>query len=109
MLRENFFDAEETAAIARDFRSADLKPVELDVMALAEKVTLNANRVTQEDIDGLRAHGLEDEEILDVVLAAALRNFFSKILDALGAEPDPIYHELEPELIASLAVGRAYE
>jgi alkylhydroperoxidase family enzyme len=109
LLRENFFNTEEMAAIACDFRTSGLKSVELDVMALAEKVTLNANSVTQEDVDGLREHGLTDEEIMDVVLAAALRNFFSKILDALGAEPDETYHELEPELIDALAIGRPFE
>jgi len=36
----------------------------------------------------VRAHGLSDEEILDVTLAASARSFFSKTLDAMGCEPD---------------------
>ena len=79
-------------------------------MALAEKVTVEANTVTQEDIDGVKAHGLMDEEVLDVILAASLRNFFSKALDALGAEPEECYRDqLEPELVAALAIGRPFE
>lgn len=109
MLRQNFFNAAEIEAIVRDFRTAGLKPVEIAVMALAEKVAQEANSVTREDIDGLRAHGLADEEILDVILTAALRAFFSKALDALGAEPDPCYRELEPDLVQALALGRPFQ
>jgi hypothetical protein len=40
--------------------------------------------------------GLSDEEIMDVVLAAAVRCFFSKTLDALGVRPDASFRELAP-------------
>src|SRR5947207_2248618 len=48
---------------------------ELDraVADLAEKVAADATAVTQADVDRLRALGLADDEILDVVLAAAVR------------------------------------
>ena len=52
---------------------------------------------------------LSDAEILDVILAAAARNFFSKILDATGAEPDAVYLDLEPQLREALVKGRAFE
>lgn len=109
MLRTNFFSAEQVAAIVADYTNSGLKPVEVAVMALAARVTVNANGVTQDEIDGLRDHGMTDEEILDVILAAALRNFFSKALDALGAEPDDVYRQLEPELVDALAAGRPFK
>ena len=43
---------------------------------------------------------------VDVVLAAAIRCFFSKTLDALGVEPDAQYRELDPDLVDALTVGR---
>ena len=55
---------------------------------------------------GRIAHGLSDEEIFDVVLAAAARCFFSKTLDALGVEPDAAYAELDPAFRDALTVGR---
>jgi alkylhydroperoxidase family enzyme len=76
------------------------------MMAYAEKIARNAYKVTPEDIDGLRAHGFTDAEILDIALAAAARSFLSKVLDAVGVEPDEWYMELEPELRQTLAVGR---
>jgi alkylhydroperoxidase family enzyme len=75
-------------------------------MELADKVAHDATSVTQADIDRLRDLGLTDREILDVVLAAAARCFFSKTLDALGVQPDAKYSELEPNLRDTLTVGR---
>ena len=108
MLRKNFFTVEQLLAILQDFRNAGLTPDEVAVMSFAEKVTLNAHSVTPEDIEALRGHGLTDTEILDVVLAASARNFFSKALDALGAEPDAAYTDLEPDLREALAKGRPF-
>lgn len=87
MLRARFFSAEQVAAIVRDYRNAGLAPKEVAFMAFAEKLTQHADQITADNVDGLRAHGLTDEEILDVALAAAARNFYSKLLDALGTEP----------------------
>jgi hypothetical protein len=47
-----------------------------------------------------------DEAIFDIVLAAAARCFFSKVLDAVCARPDAAYRDLEPELREALTVGR---
>jgi len=39
------------------------------------------------------------------VLAATIRCFFSKTLDALGVRPDAEYREMEPEMREALVVG----
>lgn len=108
LLRKNFFDAEQLALIAKDFRNAGLPPEEVAMMALAQKVSMQARDVTEQDIDELRQYGLADEEILDVILASAARNFFSKTLDSLNVTPDEIYKQLEPELIQLFSRGRPF-
>ena len=50
--------------------------------------------------------GAFDQDVLDVALAAAMRCFWSKTLDALGVEPDPKFAALEPEFRDALVVGR---
>jgi hypothetical protein len=50
--------------------------------------------------------GLADDEILDVVLTAAVRAFLTKTVDGLGVLPDASYRELDPELRDALTVGR---
>jgi uncharacterized peroxidase-related enzyme len=106
VLRKNFFSSGELAAIARDFRSAGLPAEEVVLMEFAQKVTLEPNQISQRDVDLLREKGLSDEEILDVVLTVTARNFMSKTLDALGAEPDKALLDLEPELREVLVIGR---
>ena len=79
------------------------------MMAFAEKVTREAHAVTAADLDELRRHGFADAEILDIVLAAAARCFFSKTLDGVGAEADPAFASLDAGLRALLAKGRPYD
>lgn len=106
MLRSKFFPPEQVEAIARDYRSAGLDPVDVAVMAFAEKIALHAYKVTPEDIETLRRHGLSEPEVLDVALTAAARCFFSKLLDALGVEADSSFNDLDPALRRVLTVGR---
>ncbi len=106
VLRKNFFTAEQLIAIVKDFRNAGLSPEEVAIMSLAQKISTQAHQVDERDLEALRAHGLTDVEILDVILAATARNFFSKTLDA--AAPDEIYRELEPELLQALVIGRPF-
>ncbi len=98
---------EEVQALAIDFHTAGLEPIDLAIMDFADSVAEDATSVTQEDVDRLRSFGLTDAEIADVALAAALRCFFSKTLDALGVQPDAKYGELDAELRDALTVGRA--
>ena len=99
VLMTRFLEPEAVRALMDDFRTADLEPADLAVMELADKVAHDATAVTQADVDKLRTLGLADGEILDVVLAAAARCFFSKTLDALGAEGVPVSG---PELMRDL-------
>jgi alkylhydroperoxidase family enzyme len=95
--------------IVLDRRVAGLDGVDVAVMDLAEKVVDDATAIGEADLQPLRELGLNDVDIMDVVLAAAARCFFSKTLDALGVLPDASYRELEPELREALVVGRPIE
>jgi alkylhydroperoxidase family enzyme len=76
------------------------------VQELARQVAADATSVTQDDVERMRGFGLSDDEIFDVVLAAAARSFFSKTLDALGVAPDAAYRELPADVREPLTVGR---
>ena len=92
--------------IALDHRAAGLDEVDVAVMDLAERVVDDATAIGDDDLQRLRDLGLSDTDIMDVMLAAAARCFFSKTLDALGVRPDASYAELEPDLLEVLVVGR---
>jgi alkylhydroperoxidase family enzyme len=92
--------------IALDHRTAGLDEVDVAVMDLAERVVDDATSIGDADLHRLRELGLSETEIMDVVLAATARCFFSKTLDALGVRPDASFRELEPDLREVLVVGR---
>jgi alkylhydroperoxidase family enzyme len=92
--------------IAVDHRSAGLDEVDVAVMDLAERVVEDATSIDAAYLQRLRNLGLSQMEIMDVVLAAAARCFFSKTLDALDIRADTGYRELEPALREALVVGR---
>ena len=96
---------EDILAIVND-RGSALDEVDLAVMDLAERVVVDATSITQDDLQRLRDLGLSDAEIMDVVLAAAARCFFSKTLDALCVQADAQFQDLSAELKKAFVVGR---
>ena len=105
VLHERF--AEPVLEIALDHRAAGLDEIDIAVMDLSERVVDDATSIGEGDVQALRDLGLSQTEIMDVILAAAARCFFSKTLDALGVLPDASYRAMEPELRDVLVVGRA--
>ncbi|HEU4977008.1 MAG TPA: peroxidase-related enzyme [Baekduia sp.] len=107
ILARKHLDPEVVRALAADHAAAGLDDVDVAVMDLAERVAADPGSVSQADVDRLRALGLSDADVLDVVLAAAARCFFSGVLDALGVLPDAAFAALQPpELRDALTVGR---
>jgi uncharacterized peroxidase-related enzyme len=104
VLAERF--GEPVAQIAADHRAAGLDEIDVAVMDLAERVAEDATSITEPDLQRLRDLGLSQQDIMDVVLAAAARCFFSKTLDGLGVLADASYSELAPALREVLVVGR---
>jgi uncharacterized peroxidase-related enzyme len=98
VLTQNGVDVGQLRDILSDFHDAGLDATDVAVMDFACKVARSADQMTQADVDALRAVGLEDEEILDVTLVAAMRCFASNTFDALGAGPDAATDELERQL-----------
>lgn len=97
-------DNDAVAAIARG--DGSLEPKERALMDFAAKVTRNALEVSRADVDALREHGYDDEAIFDIAATAAARCFFSKLLDALGAEPDASYRDKPRAFLEAMVLGR---
>ena len=103
VLLERF--GEPVREIALDRHAAGLDEVDVAVMDFAERVVDDATAIDEADRQRLRDLGLTDAEIMDVALAAAVRCFFSKTLDAMGVLPDASFRELDPGLQEALVVG----
>ena len=83
-----YIDEDELTRIARDFRTAGLPESEVAMMEFAEKVSTGAHEMTDADARRLRDVGFTDREIVDIALAAAARNYFSRAVQALGVAVD---------------------
>jgi len=80
----------------------DDDPTRRAIYELARQVAAAPADVTAKDLKPLRELGFADAEILDVVLTAAIRCFFSSVLSATGAEPDPALADQDPALKAAV-------
>jgi uncharacterized peroxidase-related enzyme len=98
ILNRNGVSVEQLRSILIDFHDAGLEPEEVAMMEFARKIIRNASEITPMDVETLRVHGLCDTEILDITLTATMRSFASKTFEALGADPDDAYKELEYQL-----------
>jgi uncharacterized peroxidase-related enzyme len=110
VLAGGILDAEQLRDVMADHHAAGLDEADVAVMDLADKVTADATSVTEKDLDRLRDRGWTDAAILDVILTAALRCFFSKVLDATGTRPDAAFRTdplltQPPDLLPTLTPG----
>jgi uncharacterized peroxidase-related enzyme len=106
-LRDACDDETTMRAIAADPSGASLDATDRAVVDFATQVAQDASSITADDVQRLRDHGLDDPEIVDVVLAAAARAFFTKVLDALGVQADVQLGEtFDPEVRRQVTVGR---
>lgn len=105
VLEKELYSVEQLTRIVNDYRDADLSAAEVAMMAFAEQIVKDATAIEMDDIAGLRAHGLTDAEIFDIAAAASVRSFASKLLDSLGARPDPQYRDLDAGLREVVVVG----
>jgi uncharacterized peroxidase-related enzyme len=107
ILARQFYSTAQLTAIAGDQAGAELAPAEVAMMAFAEKVARDAAAITAADVQALRDHGFSDAEVFDIAATAAARCFFSKLVDALGGEPDSAYESMDEDLKRRLTPGRA--
>ena len=61
----------------------------LRVLACLEKLlTDDAHAVTRTTVEDLRSKGLTDEDVLNVVQITGFFNYYNRMADALGVEPE---------------------
>jgi uncharacterized peroxidase-related enzyme len=101
-----FFSSEEVLKMKENKFSDSVTETEKAIFRFARQVAKNASQVTSGDIDLLKKHGLNDDEIFDIAATAAGRAFFTKLLDGLGVETDSTFLEQEPAFRRAMTVGR---
>lgn len=100
-------DKDTVIAIAQGRESEVLTEAEAAMVRFARRVASDASRITAGEVAALKEiHGFSDAEVFDIATIAAARAFFTKVLDALGSEPDLGFMKVEKDLRQALTVGR---
>ncbi|WP_345803128.1 carboxymuconolactone decarboxylase family protein [Microbacterium sp. AZCO] len=100
-LRAGAMDEAQLERAARDYEDADLSKADVAVMRFSERLSTDAAAMTDADSQALRDVGFTDRQIVDIALAAGVRNYFSRALQAL-AVPVEAVPGLSPQLTAAL-------
>ncbi len=59
------------------------------MLGFVEKLTLTPDEMTKADADELRAAGLTDRDVLDIVEVAAYYAYVNRVADGLGVAVEP--------------------
>jgi uncharacterized peroxidase-related enzyme len=94
VLRELTGDPVLVDRLVSNYRHAPLDERQRALCDLAVKVTEEAYRCSEADLDRLRALGLSDEDVMDAVETAAMFNLTNRMANALGWEPNLEYHRM---------------
>jgi len=79
--------------VKEDHRSASIDGATRALLDFAVMVTRDATKVTPRDLDALRAQGFRDEDIVDAVEIIGFFNYYARMANALGVEPEPHWAE----------------
>lgn len=101
-----FLGDDDIVALAEQRTDGVVDAADRAVLGFARLVARDATQVTAADIEALRAQGLGDAEIFDLVAAVAGRAFFTKLLDALGVLADAPMAQLPAPLAQALTLRR---
>jgi uncharacterized peroxidase-related enzyme len=99
-LRHHTQDPVTSDLVAVNWRQADLPEREAALAAYAEKLTLAPGEVTAQDLEPLRAVGLDDHQILEAVQVIGMFNMTNRVSTALAMVPNVEYHSQDREHLA---------
>lgn len=106
-LRDVCDDEATVTAIAAAPDGSSLSEPDRTIFRFSTRLARDAASVQQTDVDDLRAVGLDDADVIDVVMAVAARAFFTTVLDGLGSQLDRQTADgFDPAVRAALTLGR---
>lgn len=91
-LRTSSEDARTADLVAVNWRQAGLPPREAAMAAYAERLTVHPADVVEADLEPLRAVGLDDHQIVELVQVVGMFNMTNRVSTALGFVPNAEYH-----------------
>jgi uncharacterized peroxidase-related enzyme len=88
-LRRHSQNLEMASHFLCDYTQATLSSTDRRILDFAVQVTQGPSDLTEDDVDQLRDVGLDESQILAVVLIACLSNFMDRLANSLGVDLEP--------------------
>ena len=88
-LRRHSQDLKMASYFLSDYTQAPLSSTDRRILDFAVQVTQVPSALTKNDVEQLRDAGLEESQILDVVLIGCLSNFMDRLANSLGVDLEP--------------------
>ena len=101
LLREKTGDSMLAEQLSRNYRLADLSSRDRAMLDYVVKVSTDAESITDEDRDRLRAEGFDDEAIWSITSTVCFYAGANRMSQAIGLKPAPEYIDLYREPDAS--------
>ena len=79
-----------------DYRAAGLTAADVAMLDFAVKLTREPSAMSRDDVEALRAHGFDDAAVHEVVQIAAMFNYYNRLADGLGIDPEPDWEGRPP-------------
>jgi uncharacterized peroxidase-related enzyme len=80
----------------KDYRQVELDPAVRALLDFAVQVTSDPHAGGEQAIATLRAGGWSDAAILEAVEIIGFFNYYNRLVDALGVEPEPEWSRVNP-------------
>jgi uncharacterized peroxidase-related enzyme len=78
--------------LATNYRQADLTARQRAMLDFAVKVSLSAQEIEDSDLEDLRSHGFDDEDIWDIAAVTALFALSNRLAHVLALRPNEEFH-----------------
>src|ERR1700716_4521285 len=78
--------------IAVNYRKADLTPRQRAMLDFAMKVSLDANRISEEDFSAIASHGFSDDDIWDIAAISAFFALSNRMANVTAMRPNDEFY-----------------
>jgi uncharacterized peroxidase-related enzyme len=80
--------------LATNFRHADVTPRQRAMLDYAVKLSVRPQEVGEADVEALRSHGFDDDDVWDIAAVVALFALSNRLAHAAAIQPNPEFHTM---------------
>src|SRR5262249_1581225 len=97
---------DEALTLLTNWRALDLPEDERAMLAFAEKLTDTPSAMAEADVARLRELGFSDENVYDIVLLTAYRNYLPRVIAGLGVSFERLRERFGDEYVDAVLAAR---